>query len=103
MAQSIPTQVSSTIHALEPAAEITLFGSRSRGDAGPESDWDFLILLEGPVPDDRKDSLRHALYEIELESGELISSIIVSRDHWEDPRFQEAPFYRNVEREGLRV
>lgn len=26
--------------------EILLFGSRARGDANPESDWDFLILVK---------------------------------------------------------
>ncbi len=94
MAESIPTQVRRAVQTLEPNAPITLFGSRSRGDAVPESDWDFLILPDGAVPDARKDTLRHALYEIELEVGELISSIIVSRDDWDDPRLQAAPFHQ---------
>ena len=29
-----------------PEAEIILFGSRARGDARPDSDWDILILVD---------------------------------------------------------
>jgi predicted nucleotidyltransferase len=31
----------------EKLKQVILFGSRARGDAGPESDWDFLALVEG--------------------------------------------------------
>ena len=58
-----------------PEAEIFLYGSRSRGDALSESDWDFLILVNGFISDERTDRIRHRLYEIEWESGEVISSI----------------------------
>ena len=40
-------RVKQTIHEIEPDADIILYGSRARGDAHPESDWDFLILLPG--------------------------------------------------------
>ena len=30
-------------------ADILLFGSRARGDAGVESDWDFLVLTENDI------------------------------------------------------
>ena len=32
---------------IEPSAEIILYGSRARGNAEPESDYDFLILTDG--------------------------------------------------------
>jgi predicted nucleotidyltransferase len=41
-------RVKQAIHDVEPAAEIILYGSRSREDAGTESDWDFLVLVDGP-------------------------------------------------------
>lgn len=34
-------------HALEPDAEIILFGSEARGDARPDRDIDLLVLLSG--------------------------------------------------------
>jgi uncharacterized protein len=30
-----------------------------------QSDWDFLILLNGVVDDERTDAIRHRLYEID--------------------------------------
>ncbi len=52
---------------IEPSAEIILYGygSLSRGDFNEESDWDFLILVEGTVDDKRIDNIRHRLYEVE--------------------------------------
>ncbi len=54
-------QVKQAILEIEPRAEIVLYGSRSRGDFGEESDWDFLVLVEGTVDDERIDNIRHRL------------------------------------------
>jgi predicted nucleotidyltransferase len=55
--------VKQTICEIEPDADIILYGSRDRGDARAESDWDFLMLLDGGVDDKRTDAIRHRLYE----------------------------------------
>ena len=56
------------VREVEPDGEIILHGSRSRGDAVSESDWDLLILVDGPLSDERTDRIRHRLYEVEWES-----------------------------------
>ena len=33
---------------LPPGSELYLYGSRARGDARPDSDWDLLVLLDNP-------------------------------------------------------
>ena len=63
--EALLAHVKQTIHELEPAADIILYGSRARGDTHPESDWDFLILLDGVVDDARTDALRHRLHDME--------------------------------------
>jgi predicted nucleotidyltransferase len=93
--------VKQTVREIEPGADIILYGSRSRGDAGPESDWDFLILVDGPVSDERTDRIRHRLYEIEWESGEVVSSIVRNRDEWQSGLYKAVPFYNRVRQEGV--
>jgi predicted nucleotidyltransferase len=96
-------QIRSAVHEVEPGADIILYGSRSRGDARSESDWDFLILVDGPITDDRTDHIRHRLYEIEWESGEVISSIVRGREEWNSDFYQAVPFHQRVQREGMRL
>lgn len=96
-------QIKHAIHEVEPEAEIILYGSRSRGEALPDSDWDFLVLLDGPVDDIRTDRVRHRLYEIEWESGEVISSIIRNREEWNSDLYRAMPFHQRVQEEGMRL
>jgi len=95
------SKVKQAVSEVEPGAEIVLYGSQARGDHNAESDWDFLILVDGPVTDDRVDAIRHRLYEIEWEFGEVLSSIVRSRQEWDSLPLSSTPFHRNVEVEGV--
>jgi predicted nucleotidyltransferase len=94
-------QVKETVAEVEPDAEIVLYGSRARADSTAESDWDFLVLVDGPVDDTRVDRIRHRLYELEWQSGQVISSIVRDRRQWNSQPYVNTPFHRNVEREGV--
>ncbi|XOF32292.1 MAG: nucleotidyltransferase domain-containing protein [Candidatus Electrothrix sp. YB6] len=96
-------QIKQAVLELEPDAETLLYGSRARQDAVRESDWDLLILVPGHVSDERKDRIRHRLYEIEWESGEIISSIVWNREEWNSGIFQVMPFHRQVLQEAVRL
>ncbi|MBD3420535.1 MAG: nucleotidyltransferase domain-containing protein [Chitinivibrionales bacterium] len=98
---NIPEKVNDTVLSIEPDAQIILFGSQARGEGGKESDWDFLVLVDGPVDCARTDRIRHALYEIEWDTGEIISSRIRSRGTWYDQRHRQLPLHRAIEREGI--
>lgn len=96
-------EVKEAVHEVEANADIILYGSRSRGDAVSDSDWDFLILVDGPVSDERTDRIRHQLYEIEWESGAVLSSIVRSREEWNSAIYRSMPFHQRVEHEGRRL
>jgi len=96
-------QIRQAVHEVELEAEIILYGSRSRRDAFSESDWDLLILVDGPISDERTDRIRHRLYEIEWESGEVISSIVRNREEWNSDLYQAMPFHKRVQQEGIRL
>lgn len=93
-------RVKQAIHEIEPDAEIILYGSRSRGDSVTDSDWDFLVLVDGLVDDKRIDRIRHQLYEIEWEMDEVLCSIIRNRKEWDNPLNKATPLHQNIEKEG---
>jgi predicted nucleotidyltransferase len=97
------SQIRRAIQQVEPDAEIILYGSRSRGDYQKDSDWDFLILVDGAATDERTDRIRHKLYEIEWESGDIISAIVRSREQWDSDLYQTMPFHQRVQKEGVRL
>ncbi len=86
-----------------PSAQIIIFGSRARGDEKSFSDWDILILIEKDITEIQKIELHDKLYEIELQTGEIINTIIHTRREWDHPLMQITPFYQNVAREGVPV
>ena len=69
-------RVKQAVREVEPEAAIVLYGSRARGEAHAESDWDFLILLDGVVDDRRTDAIRHRLYDIEWDCGEVLCAMV---------------------------
>ncbi|MDZ7774310.1 MAG: nucleotidyltransferase domain-containing protein [Bacteroidales bacterium] len=95
----IKTQVSHK----DPDAEIVLFGSRARGDAKIESDWDILILLNvESVSRQMEKMFREAIFEVELQTGEGISTFVFSKNEW-DNKHAHTPFYENIKREGVLI
>ncbi|MBC3784804.1 nucleotidyltransferase domain-containing protein [Spirosoma utsteinense] len=90
------------VHRVDPQAEVWLFGSRARGDAREDSDWDFLVLTEGPADKHLKNQLRDYLFEIELSSAKVIGSIIHSKQEWEED-YGVTPLYRNIKRDSKLV
>ena len=91
-------EVKRYVHDIDPQAEVWLFGSRARGDAREDSDWDFLVLTEKVADWSLKNQLRDHLYNIELSSDKVIGSIVHSKQEWEED-YAVTPLYRNIKRE----
>jgi predicted nucleotidyltransferase len=88
---------------VDSEAEIILYGSRARGEAGPESDWDILILInQEKQTREIENKYRDQILEIELEFGQSISSIIINKDDWEG-KYSITPLYENIKNEGLKI
>ena len=84
----------------DPSAKIYLYGSRARGTARSDSDWDLLILLnKDKITNEIEQNITYPLYDLEFEIGEVISPMVYSAKEWET-KYRITPFYSNVMREG---
>lgn len=96
-------RIALTIHKKDPNAVSYLFGSRARGDFRPDSDWDILILVDQvKVSNEIEDKFRDELYDIELETGQIISTFIYPKNYWENTLLY-SPLYKNVLNEGIQL
>ena len=99
----IRNRITRAIHKKDPYAEVILFGSRARGDHKIDSDWDILILIkDSKVTNEIEDNFRDELYDLELESGQVISTFIYPKDYWQSTLIY-SPLYKNVIKEGIRI
>ena len=90
------------VRELDPKAEIILYGSRARGDARPDSDWDILILINYPANTEVEKVFRHKLYDVELELGEALSTFVYNKNEWKS-KYWMTPLYQNVSKEGILI
>lgn len=85
-----------------PQPEVFLFGSRARGTSKAASDWDVLILLNVPsISFDAETQLMDQFYEVELETGAVISPLIYTKEQWN--RQSATPLFTNIQKEGIRL
>ena len=97
----ITYQVKECVRKIDPEAKVILFGSKARGDAKNDSDWDFLILTSKRVNEKLKRTIREKLIDTELEAEEVISTIIYSKKSW--PSYKNTPLFENISTQGIEI
>lgn len=84
-------------------ADLVLYGSRARGDAKEHSDYDILVIIDGPVDMPLKEKILANVYPLLLETGRMLTLIIYNKQQWDSPLYRAMPFHKNVDREGLLI
>ena len=86
--------------AIPTGSQAILYGSRARGDAHSDSDWDILILLDKETLEQSDyDHVSYPFVLLGCDLGTEINPILYTKKEWESYHFTS--FYKNVNRDGI--
>lgn len=82
--------------------EVWLFGSRARGNAKPDSDWDILILIDKDrISLDDYGRYAYPFQELGWDIDAMISPVVYTKRDWDRSSF--TPFHKNVMQERVAI
>lgn len=91
------------ISEIDSNAEITLYGSRARGDSRTDSDWDFLVLTDREDIEELADQLRKVLLrKVELPFTQVVSLLVRNKNKWSSD-YQLSGIYDSIKQEGIQL
>lgn len=80
--------------------QAVLFGSKARGDSGPYSDIDILIIVEEeswPL----RGEISTIAARVSLEYDVLVGPRVIGRERWKSMKSRRFSLYRNIAAEGI--
>ena len=89
--------VNRLVKAYQPDS-VYLFGSMARGDAGPDSDYDLLLVVPDESPPKRRRS--RLAYQVLRGTGIAVDVLVCTRSYFEARRHLKASLPGTVLREG---
>lgn len=90
------------VRTLVPGARISAFGSRARGTAHRESDFDLCVVLPAMTPEARE-GIYAIAWEIGFAEGCVLAPIVLSQEDFESGPLSASTLVRMIRREGVAV
>jgi uncharacterized protein len=92
-------QFASRVRELFPEAKIWAFGSRARGDAQPDSDFDICVVLASEDLETRR-KIQHVAWEVAFEHGMVFQTLVFSDAEFSTGPSAADPLVKTILREG---
>ncbi|MFH0794945.1 MAG: nucleotidyltransferase domain-containing protein [bacterium] len=83
-----------------PNARVLAFGSRARGDAQEDSDFDTCVILD-ELTSEMEDEIRHISWEVAFDNETVFNTLLFSRREFEEGPLSESTIVANILREGI--
>lgn len=94
-------QLRSTLNALHEPVQVYLYGSRVRGEAHADSDWDLLIIVRDDWGLNARENLLSAIYQVGIENDLVISCVVFTQSEWERLKQLRTPYAIAVSQEAV--
>jgi len=88
------------VRSLYPKARVWAFGSRARGDATWESDFDVCIVLS-QKDESVESTIQDICWEIGFEKERVITAVILDQNEFENGPMSESTLVENILRDGV--
>ena len=97
------TECKAVIREVAPDASVILYGSRARGDAQEDSDYDLLVLVDRQVDMPLERAIVDRLVPLEVRTGKVVTVLIYDRSKWDSALYRAMPLHKNVTRDGVTI
>ena len=96
-------RIKANVLEVEPSAEVWLYGSRSRGTAREDSDWDILVLSPHDTLSVKEEGvfIDH-MTDLMIETGQVVHLFAYGKNYWHS-RHRITPFYQNITHEAIKL
>ena len=99
--QNMSEQIKQNVHEVDANAQVWLYGSRARGEAREDSDWDVLVLSpQDKLTFKEEEKFMDHICELMVQTGQTIQLFAYGMNVWH-ANHAITPFYKNVQSEAI--
>lgn len=100
--QKIARELRRRFSAIVKVVDFRIYGSRARGDATDESDFDVYLVVDS-VTNAQRRRIDEAAWEVGFEHDRVVATIVATPEQIEHGPFGANPLLRIIERDGIQI